>query len=153
MTVRPSERDPMPAHATAGIFQSGRRMLAILVSMVRTRLKLLAVEIVQEERRIWLMLALTGLVLVFVSLALLAMSLLVVVAFWDENRLLTIGCLSLFYVVAALTALIVLRQKAKHGSNLLSGILSELSKDSAALAGEFEAENMDFIARRWSARE
>ena len=143
----------MSLHATAGIVHSGRRMLAILVSMVRTRLNLLAVEIIQEESRIWLALVLTALALIFGSMALLALSLLVVVAFWEENRLLTIGCLSLFYVVATILTLAVLRQKAKRGSNLFSGTLSELSKDSAALAEEFEARDMDFAIQRRPGRD
>lgn len=153
MTVRLDGRDPMSVHATDGIVRSGRRMLAILVSMVRTRLNLLAVEIMQEKSRLWLMLVLTALALIFASMALLALSLLVVAAFWDENRLLAIGCLSVFYVVATIVTLVVLRQKAKVGSSLFAGTLSELSKDSAALAQEFEADDVDLGVKRWSGRD
>jgi uncharacterized membrane protein YqjE len=138
----------MSVHATDGIVRSGRRMLAILVSMVRTRLNLLAVELTQEKSRIWLLLLLTALALISASMALLALSLLVVAAFWEENRLLAIGCLSAFYVVATIATLVVLQQKAKTGSKLFAGTLSELSKDSAALAEEFEAKDVDFDIKR-----
>jgi uncharacterized membrane protein YqjE len=140
-------------YATDGIVRSGRRMLAILVSMIRTRLNLLAVELIQEKSRIWLLLVLTLLALIFASMALLALSLLVVAAFWEENRLLAIGGLSAFYVVATIVTLVVLRQKAKIGSNLFAGTLSELSKDSAALAGEFEASEVNFDVKRWPSRD
>ena len=80
MTVRLNERDPMSVHATDGVVHSGRRMLAILVSMVRTRLNLLAVELIREKSRIWMLLVLTALVLIFASMAFLALSLLVVAA-------------------------------------------------------------------------
>jgi uncharacterized membrane protein YqjE len=153
MTVRLSERDPMSVHATDGIVRSGRRLLAILVSVVRTRLNLLAVEIMQEQSRMWLTLVLTALALIFASMALLALSLLVVVAFWEENRLLAIGCLSLFYVVATIVTVVVLQQKAKVGSNLFAGTLSELSKDSAALAEQFETNDVDFDVKRWPGRD
>jgi uncharacterized membrane protein YqjE len=148
MSVRPSERDSMSVHPTDGIVRSGRRMLAILVGMVRTRLNLLAVELMQEKSRIWLLLVLTALALIFASMALLTFSLFVVAAFWEQNRLLAIGCLFAFYIVATLVTLLVLRRKSQAGSNLFAGTLGELSKDSAALEDEFETEDVDFDLER-----
>ena len=142
MSVRLDERGTV--RATDGIVRSGRRMLAILVSMARTRLNLLAVELMQEKGRIWLLLVLTALALIFASMALLMLSLLVVVAFWDDNRLLAIGCLLALYIAATVATLIVLRRKAKMGSNLFAGTLHELLKDSAALEEELEAADVDF---------
>src|SRR5882724_4892077 len=98
MSVRLNERDRMSPRATDGIVRSGRRMLAIVVGMARTRLNLLAVEIMQEKNRIWMLLLLTTLVLLFAFMALLTLSLFVIVAFWEDNRLLAIGCLFAFYV-------------------------------------------------------
>jgi len=138
----------MHVHATDGIVRSGRRMLAILVGMARTRLNLLAIEIMQEKSRLWLLLILTALALLFAFMTLLTLSLLVVVAFWDDNRLLAIGCLLAFYVAATIGALIALRQKAKAGSQLFAGTLSELSKDSAALEDELEPGDVDFDFER-----
>jgi uncharacterized membrane protein YqjE len=144
MSLRSDERHSMSAHATDGIVQSGRRILAILVTMVRTRLGLLAVELMEEKSRIWLMLVLTALALVFASMALLMLSLLVVVAFWDDNRLLAIGGLFVFYLAAAAVLLLLLRHKAKIGSSLFSHTLRELSKDTDELEGAFETDEVDF---------
>jgi uncharacterized membrane protein YqjE len=146
MSVRLGERNSV--RATDGIVRSGRRMLAILVSMARTRLNLLAVELMQEKSRIWLLLVLTALALIFASMALLSLSLLVVVAFWEEHRLLAIGCLLAFHVAATIGTVIVLQRKAKMGSNLFADTLHELSKDSAALEEEFEAADVDFDFER-----
>ncbi|HET6619501.1 MAG TPA: phage holin family protein [Dongiaceae bacterium] len=134
----------MPARATDGIVRSARRMLAILVSMARTRLNLLAIEIMQEKSRLWLLLILTALAMLFAFMALLTLSLFVVVAFWDANRLLAIGCLFAFYVAAVVVTLVVLRQKSKIGSNLFAGTLGELAKDSAALQDDLETQDVDF---------
>jgi uncharacterized membrane protein YqjE len=144
MSLRSDERPSMSVHATDGIVQSGRRILAILVTMVRTRLGLLAVELMEEKSRIWLMLVLTALALIFASMALLMLSLLVIVAFWDENRLLAIGGLLAFYLAAAAVSLVMLRYKAKIGSPLFSHTLRELSKDTDELEGAFEADEVDF---------
>jgi len=123
-------------------------MLAILVSMARTRLNLLAVEIMQEKSRVWLLLLLTALTLLFAFLALLTLSLFVIVAFWDDHRLLAIGCLFAFYVAATAVTLFLVRQKSKIGSKLFSGTLEELAKDSAALEDELEAEDIEFDLER-----
>lgn len=131
-------------HATDGIVQSARRILAILVGMARTRLGLLAVELMEEKSRIWLMLVLTALALIFASMALLMLSLLVIVAFWDDNRLLAIGGLLVFYLAAAAASLLVLRHKARMGSSLFSHSLRELSKDEDELEDAFEAGEVDF---------
>ena len=144
MSLRSDERHPMSVHATDGIVQSGRRILAILVTMVRTRLGLLAVELMEEKSRIWLMLVLTALALIFASMALLMLSLLVIVAFWDDNRLLAIGALLVFYLAAAAVSLLVLRRKAKVGSPLFSHTLRELSKDTDELEDAFEDDEVDF---------
>jgi uncharacterized membrane protein YqjE len=148
MSVRSDQRPSMSVHATDGIVRSGRRMLAILVGMVRTRLNLLAVELMEEKSRIWLMLVLTALALIFASMALLMLSLLVIVAFWDDNRLLAIGGLLAFYVVATAGAVLFLRRKAKMGSALFAGTLSELSKDSESLDDSIEDLEFEFERRR-----
>jgi uncharacterized membrane protein YqjE len=147
MSVRLTERGPMPSRPTDSIVRSARRMLAILVSMARTRLNLLAIEIMQEKSRIWLLLILTGLLVLFSFMALLMLSLFVIVAFWDDNRLLAIGCVFAFYVCAALVSLVVLRRKARLGSNLFAGTLEELGKDAAALEDEIEEVESDFPRR------
>jgi uncharacterized membrane protein YqjE len=148
MSVRLHERDPMTPRPTDSIVRPARRMLAILVSMARTRLNLLAVEIMQEKSRVWLLLLLTALTLLFAFLALLTLSLFVVVVFWDEHRLLAIGCLFAFYVAATAVTLFLVRQKSKIGSKLFSGTLEELAKDSAALEDELEAEEFDLERSR-----
>lgn len=144
MSLRTDRRHAMTVHATDGIVRSGRRMLAILVNIVRTRLNLLVVELLEEKSRIWSMLVLTVLALISTLMALLMLSLLVIVAFWDESRLLAIAGLLAFYVAAAGVALLVVRHKAKAGSALFASTLRELSKDSAELEGELEAEEADF---------
>jgi uncharacterized membrane protein YqjE len=148
MSVRLHERDVMTPRATDGIVRSARRMLAILVSMAHTRLNLLAVEIMQEKSRIWVLLLLTALTLLFAFLALLTLSLFVVVAFWEDHRLLAIGCLFVFYVAATGVTFFVVRQRSKAGSKLFPGTLDELAKDSAALEDELAADDPDFDLER-----
>jgi len=147
MSIELSERTPMSPRATDGIVRSGRRMLAILVSMARTRLNLLAIEIMEEKSRIWLLLLLTALLLLFAFVALLTLTLLIVVAFW-EDRLLAIGCLLAFYIAAALVTGFILWRKSKLAPRLFAGTLQELARDMAALGDDRGAQDVDFDGGR-----
>ena len=138
MSLRSDGRASISGLATDGIVQSGRRMLAILVGMVRTRLNILAIELMEEKSRIWLMAVLTVLALICGMMALLTLSLLVIVVFWDESRMLAIGGVLAFYVVATAASLFFLWRKAKMGSSLFTGTLGELAKDSEALEDAIE---------------
>ena len=135
----------MSVHPTDGIVRSGRRMLAILVSMARTRLNLLAIELMEEKSRIWLLVVLTALALMFAGMAFLMLSLLVVVAFWEEHRLAAMGGVLAFHVIACGVSLLVIRQKAKLGSKLFAHTLRELAKDSEELRDEYDPEAGDDI--------
>jgi uncharacterized membrane protein YqjE len=66
-------------------------------------------------------------------MALLMLSLLVIVAYWETSRLLAIGCLLGLSVAATTATLLILRRKAKNASSLFAASLSELSKDHAEL--------------------
>ena len=123
----------MTDRPTDGIVRSVRRMLAIVVSMVKTRLGLLAVEARLERHRIWPLLAWTGLALILVAMALLMLSLLVIIAYGETSRLLAIGCLLGLYVAATAATLLILRRKAKNASSLFAASLGELSKDHSEL--------------------
>jgi uncharacterized membrane protein YqjE len=123
----------MTDRPTDGIVRSQRRMLAIVVDMVKTRLGLLAMEARLELSRIWLLLALTVLALIFVAMSLLMLSLLVIMAYWETSRLLAIGCLLGLYVAATTATLLILRRRAKNAWGLFAASLSELSKDHSEL--------------------
>jgi uncharacterized membrane protein YqjE len=109
-------------------------MLAIVVSMAKTRLSLLAVEARLELSRIRLLLALTVLALMFVAMSLLMLSLLVIMAYWETSRLLAICSLLGLYVAATTATLLILRHKAKRASSLFAASLSEFSRDHSELA-------------------
>ena len=116
----------MTDRPTDGIVRSVQRMLAIVVSMAKTRLGLLAVEARLELNRIWLLLAVTVLALIFVAMSLLMLSLLVIIAYWETSRLLAIGSLLGLYVAATTVTLLILRRKTTSASSLFAASLSSL---------------------------
>jgi uncharacterized membrane protein YqjE len=100
-------------------------MLAIVVSMVKTRLGLLAVEARLELDMIWLLLAVTVLALIFVAMFLLMLPLLVIIAYWETSRLLAIGSLLGLYVATTTVTLLILRRKTTSASSLFAASLSD----------------------------
>jgi uncharacterized membrane protein YqjE len=118
---------------TPGLFGSVRRLGATLFALGQTRLSLACVDLSEERDRI-LKLALFTLVGAFASaLALVALSALLVVAFWDSARLQVLGLLLVVYLVIALWCASRVRALGRDAPALLESTLAELERDAQAL--------------------
>ena len=115
------------------IVQHAARVAATLAAIVRTRLKLAAVEMEEESLRYltYLGLAMLALLLLFVGLVLLV--LLVIVMFWDTHRIAAIAISSAVFIVAAIATLVGVRASFRSKPKLLSFTMDELGKDLDAL--------------------
>ena len=106
-----------------------KRMAANMLAILHTRAELLVVEVEEEVLRLfcYLMLSLVALICFGVT-ALLAI-LLVIVAFWDTNRIAAIlGMMGVFGIAAVGIALYV-RHAFNTKPKFLSNTLSEIAKD------------------------
>jgi uncharacterized membrane protein YqjE len=114
---------------TPGIVASLRTLAASGVGIVRTRLELFANEL-EEERVRALQIAVLGIIAIFCGcVALLLATAWIVVALWDQYRLLTLAVLAFAYLAGALVAVSVLRAKAAQRPKLFSASLAELRRD------------------------
>jgi uncharacterized membrane protein YqjE len=127
--------DPGTGPAAApGLIASLRNLAANAVAILRTRLELLATELEEESLRL-ARLAFWGLVaLLFFTFALIMLTLLVVVLFWDTHRVLVIALLAFAYLAIAAGIGFRVRAELRTGSKLFSGSLSELAKDGEQLS-------------------
>ncbi|OGA95390.1 MAG: hypothetical protein A3G27_12820 [Betaproteobacteria bacterium RIFCSPLOWO2_12_FULL_66_14] len=115
--------------APSGLLGSAARMLATLLGLLHTRLELLVVELEQEEERLKEA-VLLGVAAVFcLSFGLLLLTLFVVVAFWDDNRLLALGSLTVLYFALGAAAVLVLRARSKSRPRPFAATLEEIDKD------------------------
>lgn len=103
------------------------------LALVQTRFELLAVELQQEELRVFdaLVLAVLGCVLLGIGAVLLA--LLVVVLFWEEHRLLALSVLTVLFVGIGGSVLAQARKRLQRGVPFAAS-LAELGADRDALA-------------------
>lgn len=122
-----------------GIFASLRGALGSALSLLQTRLLLLATEVEEEKQRfaallIWGLAATLalGVGLIFLSIFLTAL-------FWDTHRLLILGACASVFCVFGLVALVLFMRQVRTPSTLFAASLAELTQDRASLRGQSEA--------------
>ena len=118
----------------AGMLRSAQSLLASTLEIAQTRIELLATEVEEEWLRIAMLFAIGLAGLFCVGVATILVVALVVAAFWETHRLLTIGLLALLFSCggALLLRAMVIRYRAKP--RLFAASLDELSKDRQHLA-------------------
>ncbi len=116
-----------------GLLHSLTVLVGSLVSIAHTRLELLSTDL-EEDRQHLLVLVLMSLVALFSLLfGVILLAILLVVVFWDTHRLLALGSLAGFFLVAGLVACVFAVCKAKTKPRLFLASLLELFKDSQQL--------------------
>jgi uncharacterized membrane protein YqjE len=120
--------------APAGLFASLRRMLATLLELGSTRLELVSVEL-QEQVEYAAGVLLWGIAAIFfASLTVLLLAFTIVIAFWDQHRLLAACLVTAAFALIALTAVVIVRQRLRTRPRFLAATAEELKRDAAALA-------------------
>jgi uncharacterized membrane protein YqjE len=119
-----------------GVIASLRRVAATLLKLARTRLELVSVEF-EEQFEYAVSLLLWGVAAIFFgSLAVLLVALTIVIAFWDQHRQLAAGLVTAAFLLAAVVAASVVRNRLRRRPRFLAATARELQRDSAALDGE-----------------
>ena len=124
------------AAVRSGLFASLGQLGARLVGMAHTRVQLLALELEEERRHFFAMLMLILLAAFCLGLAVILLTTLVIVAYWDEYRLLLLAGLVIGYGLAGVTAVIVTATKMRNKASPFASSLAELRKDGRQIDGE-----------------
>ena len=119
-----------------GLFASLRRMLATLLALIQTRLELVSVEIEEQIAHAASLLLWSIAAIFFASLSVLLLALTIVVAFWEEHRLLAASLVTGVCALMALIAGLVARQRLRTRPRLLAALASEFERDVTALDGD-----------------
>ena len=117
----------------AGLLASLRRVVAGVLALGQTRLELLGAEIEEEQLRLLRFIGWSTLALLLLQLGLIFLAMWIVVAWWDEHRLLALGLATGVFLAAAAGAAWVARRHGRQGSKLFAGSFAELSRDREAL--------------------
>jgi uncharacterized membrane protein YqjE len=128
MSVRPTD-SPVPG----GLLNALRAIGATLGETVRVRSALLGVELREELERRKGMLVLAVLAVTFLHMAMLLLTLLVAVVFWDTHRVGAVGIMAALYLAFGAAALIRLRIVVAASPAPFAATLGELDRDLADL--------------------
>ena len=112
-----------------------REFARTLLSFALTRTRLAATELEEQalrlvENLIWLTVA-----LFFLGVALVFVAILVVLLFWDSNRVLAAGLLAGLFVAIGTGAALFARLRLRERPKLLAATLAELERDRDTLGG------------------
>lgn len=123
------------ADSPPGVMHSLRGLVGTVADMARSRLELASIELGETLERL-----LTGLIVAFMAVlllaaALLALSALIVFAVSDEHRALVLAAMGAIYLLVGLGMLAWLRNYLRSWPTFLSATLDELRQDSRVLRG------------------
>lgn len=123
------------AQPVTGLFASVRDLLATALAIVHTRLELVTTEIEEELHRVAEILVWMFVVVFFAGLTVLMLAFVIVVAFWEEHRLLAASLTTLGFLAVTAIGLLVVRAKARARPKLLEATIEEIKRDREALGG------------------
>lgn len=122
-----------PNPAGPGPISSARALGATVIELVRTRVELAVVELQEEGQRRTRMLALAAAAGAFLALAALLLAAFIVIAFWDNHRLLAAAGVTAAYAGLGVWALLRLKRLDRESPAPFEATLAELAKDVEAL--------------------
>ena len=116
-------------HSPPGVLASLRGLAATAAAIAQTRLELLGNELQEYGIHGLRMLALIAVALFCGATGVLLVTAWIVIALWDEHRLLTLGVLALLYFAGCAAALFALKARAAGRPKLFAASLAELRRD------------------------
>lgn len=112
-----------------GLMESLSAFAATLVAILHTRLELLSTDIEEEREHLLSLVALSLIALFCLMVGIILTTVLFIVALWETYRLLAIGSLAGFFLMAGLIMWYLVKRKAKSKPRLFLASLIELRKD------------------------
>lgn len=106
-----------------------REIARTLLSFVLTRTRLAATELEEQALRLIEILFWLAVALFFLGIAIVFTALLVVLIFWDSNRLLAAGLLAALFVSFGTGAALIARRHLRARPKFLAATLAELERD------------------------
>ena len=113
-----------------GLFNSIKALGAAALAILHTRLELLAVELMEGGIRLGELALIGALAWFSFCLASLLVVFFIIVGFWDTPyRLLVVGLIGLFFIIATIVLGLVFLRKSKAQSKIFSASLQALAAD------------------------
>lgn len=115
------------------IAESAARLAATLLAIVQTRVELVATEVEEESLRYFSYLMMAMAAMFCAGVAILLGTMLIVVLYWESNRIGALLTLTLVFAVAAAMIGLRVRSRYRGKPKLLMHTMTELSRDTEML--------------------
>jgi uncharacterized membrane protein YqjE len=112
-----------------GLFDSAKALLGTLVEIVHDRFELLSTEIQEELGRVAFLMLWGAAALFFAFLGIAFLALLIVIAVWDEHRLLAASLIAALFLLLAVVAGMLAARQIGAKPRPFDASLTELAKD------------------------
>lgn len=112
-----------------GFFVSLRRLGSTFLATLHSRVELLAHELEREKTRVTRLVLLGIAALFFLALGAITATIFIIVLFWDSQRLVVIGFLTVLYLGLGAGILSFARKESEEARRPFSATLEELRKD------------------------
>lgn len=106
-----------------------KELARTLLSFAETRTRLAATEVEEQVARLTEILVWLGIAVFLLSFAALFVSLAVLLAFWEGNRLLAAALIALFFIALGSAAALLARARMRERPKFLAATVAELGKD------------------------
>lgn len=118
------------------LLDSARSFVDSVLGALVTRLEIIATEVQEEKQRILGILAFGAAALMSFGFGLLFLSLTITVWLWDENRILVLALLSVFFLLGGGVAIALVMRQLKSHPRIFEASIEELKKDRVVLNGD-----------------
>jgi uncharacterized membrane protein YqjE len=106
-----------------------RRILSSVFAIMQTRLELVGIELAEEKDRLLGVLFLGLAAMMLATMALIALTALVAIAFWDTYRWQSLAGITAVYAIAALICALKARSGLHNAPIVFEATLAEFEKD------------------------
>jgi uncharacterized membrane protein YqjE len=106
-----------------------RRILSSFFSILQTRLELIGIELAEEKDRLLMVLFMGLAAMMLATMALIALTALIAIAFWDTYRWQALAGITLVYAIAAIACAVRARSGLRNAPMIFEATLNEFEKD------------------------
>lgn len=119
--------------ARPGLLASAKAALGTALTLLQTRLQLLATELEEERQRLLALLLWGGVAVLALGAGLVFLAIFLTVLLWDSHRLLVLAVFAALFLLGGLLAALLARRLSVASGGIFAASLAELSQDRAAL--------------------
>ena len=106
-----------------------RRIVSSVFSIFETRLELIGIELAEEKERLIGVLFLGLAAMMLTMMALITLTVLVAIAFWDTYRWQSLAAITVAYALIAVLCAVRARARLSNAPNVFDSTLAEFKKD------------------------